>query len=174
MMDIRPPDFKYCPFCGRPLGVRVEENKERKYCDQCQWTHYPHVAASVTGIVVRGRKVLLVKRARDPFRGTWMCPSGFVDFGEHPEETLARELREETGLEVVRCELIGVFQSEDDPRELGHFVLFYRAETSGDFISTDPHENESVRWFDLHDLPPVAWKLQRRFLTEFQQHAGLA
>ena len=60
-------------------------------------------------MVSRGRQVLLVKRKREPFLGTWMMPSGFIEYGEHPEETVRREVREETGLTAQSLNLIGVF-----------------------------------------------------------------
>jgi ADP-ribose pyrophosphatase YjhB (NUDIX family) len=96
-----------------------------------------------------------------------MFPSGFVDFGEHPEESLAREILEETGLKMRRADLIGVFQSPDDWREPGHFVFFYRVEVWPGEIQTDPHENEAIKWFSLHgEQPEAGWMLHKRFLSE--------
>jgi 8-oxo-dGTP diphosphatase len=69
-----------------------------------------------------------------------MFPSGFVDFGEHPKEALARELLEETGLTMTSARLLGVFQSPDDFREPGHFVFFYRAGVLPGNLRTDTHE----------------------------------
>lgn len=168
MMTNDPPDFRFCPFCGQALAIKIEEQKQRRYCQSCGWTYYPRVAASVTGVVLRGNKILLVKRLRDPFRGTWMFPSGFVDFGEHPEEALARELMEETGLVLDSAELLGIFQSPDDPRELGHFVFFYLAHVKFGDVRTDPHENEAIDWFDIHDVPEIAWVLHREILSKIR------
>ena len=125
-MIVSPPAYAFCPFCGRKLASKVEEDKPRRHCADCDWTYYPRVAVSVTAIISNTDSVLLVKRVREPFKGTWMFPSGFVDFGEHPEEALAREVLEETGLRIKRASLIGVYQSPDDYREPGHFVFFYR------------------------------------------------
>jgi 8-oxo-dGTP diphosphatase len=122
---------------------------------------------SVSGIIEHRQRVLLVKRKRDPFKGTWMFPSGFVDYGEHPEGALAREIREETGLEMTKATLLGVFQSPDDYREPGHIVFFYRVEVlMSEHLRTDPHENEAIDWFDPTDPPPVEWHIHKHFMRE--------
>jgi ADP-ribose pyrophosphatase YjhB (NUDIX family) len=96
-----------------------------------------------------------------------MFPSGFVEFGEHPETSLAREILEETGLKMRCAELLGVFQSPDDSREPGHFVFFYRVDVEPGQIRTDAHENEAIAWFSLRgEQPEVRWILHRRFLSE--------
>lgn len=42
--------------------------------------------------------ILMVQRAHEPYRGLWSLPGGHVELGEHPSQTVVRELREETGL----------------------------------------------------------------------------
>jgi NADH pyrophosphatase NudC (nudix superfamily) len=164
-MNLVAPDYRFCPFCGGGLTSRIEEEKSRKFCKACNWTYYPRVAASVTAVISRCDSVLLVKRLREPFAGKWMFPSGFVDFGEHPEESLKREILEETGLTMNRADLIGVFQSPDDWREPGHFVFFYRVDVENGEVRTDPHENSEIGWFDVHEaMPEIGWQLHRRFL----------
>jgi ADP-ribose pyrophosphatase YjhB (NUDIX family) len=171
MINLQPLTYRFCPFCGQTIGTRDEENKTRQYCSRCEWTYYPRVAASVTAIVVTGGRVLLVKRRREPHRGTWMFPSGFVDFGEHPQEALARELTEETGLVLMHAELLGVFQSRDDFREPGHFVFFYRAHVKQGEIKTDPHENETIDWFELSNVPEIGWLLHKEFIAKLRSEA---
>jgi ADP-ribose pyrophosphatase YjhB (NUDIX family) len=122
---------------------------------------------------MRAGEVLLVKRLREPFSGTWMFPSGFVDFGEHPEEALARELLEETGLTMVSARLLAVLQSPDDFREPGHFVFFYRAEVEPGEIRTDLHENDAIAWFDLRGVPEIRWKLHQDFIVQLQDGQAL-
>jgi ADP-ribose pyrophosphatase YjhB (NUDIX family) len=174
MLDVVPPSFRFCPFCGEELAPKIDDNKSRQYCQTCDWTYYPHVAASVTAIISNADSVLLVKRRREPFKGTWMFPSGFVEFGEHPEEALAREILEETGLKTKRADLLGVFQSPDDYRAPGHFVFFYRVDADIGEIHTDPHENEAIRWFEtVGQMPEVGWQLHKRFLLSMWSEAGL-
>src|SRR5712692_10372883 len=105
----KPPPYRFCPFCGCRLSVKTEEGKRRSYCGPCSWTYYPRAAMSVSAIIAKRDRVLLVKRRRDPFKGTWMFPAGFVDYGEHPVESVKREVKEETGLEVTGVTLLGVF-----------------------------------------------------------------
>ena len=66
-------------------------------------------------------EVLLIKRAREPFKGLWAFPGGFVDKDESLEDAAARELLEETGVSGIHLEQIGAFGDPGrDPR--GHTV----------------------------------------------------
>ncbi|MDQ4003509.1 MAG: NUDIX hydrolase [Actinomycetota bacterium] len=66
-------------------------------------------------------RILLIRRASDPYEGQWALPGGFVEVGETLEEAAAREAEEETGFEIDIVRLIGVYSDPDrDPR--GHNV----------------------------------------------------
>jgi ADP-ribose pyrophosphatase YjhB (NUDIX family) len=169
MLEIEPPKYKFCPFCGEKLQVRIEEEKERKFCPPCEWTYYPRVASAAGAVIMRKGKVLMVKRNREPFKGTWMFPAGFTDFGEHPLETVSREVLEETGLKVEKAELIDVFQAEDDPRNPGHFVFFYKVEASGGEIKTDEEENQEIAWVDLQNPPEIGFESHKQIMKMLQE-----
>ncbi len=60
----------------------------------------PTIVTAVKGIIRYDNQMLIVQRAAaDSGGGTWECPGGKVDFGEHPEASLLREIREETGFD---------------------------------------------------------------------------
>jgi 8-oxo-dGTP diphosphatase len=81
----------------------------------------PKTPALTTDCVVFDNEglVLLVRRARPPFKGYYALPGGFVDIGETVEQACRRELMEETGVKVGRLRLVGVYSDpKRDPR--GH------------------------------------------------------
>jgi 8-oxo-dGTP diphosphatase len=164
MLNIEPPEYLYCPFCGNKLGLKVVDGKKFKYCRECDWTYYPHVGAAACGVAIRKGKVLLVKRARDPYRNTWMFPAGFVNFGEHPEDTILREVNEETGLKAKIIKLLEVEQVDDDPRSMGHFGFFYLVKVRGNIKPKDKIENSDIGWFSLKRLPIIGWHGHKRVL----------
>jgi 8-oxo-dGTP diphosphatase len=63
----------------------------------------------VGGVVIDGGRALLIRRGSEPLRGEWSIPGGTLELGESLERGVARELLEETGLEVRVLELIEVF-----------------------------------------------------------------
>jgi 8-oxo-dGTP diphosphatase len=63
----------------------------------------------VGGVVIEDGRALLIRRGSEPLRGEWSIPGGTLELGETLEEGVARELLEETGLEVKVAELIEVF-----------------------------------------------------------------
>jgi 8-oxo-dGTP diphosphatase len=64
----------------------------------------------VGGVVIDNGRALLIRRASEPLRGEWSIPGGMLELGETLEEGVARELLEETGLQVRVLELIEVFE----------------------------------------------------------------
>lgn len=79
---------------------------------------------AVSAGIFRDGKILLVRRAREPAKGVYTFPGGRVEFGESLHEALAREVREETGLQIEIVGLIG-YREALPPRtgSHGHFVV---------------------------------------------------
>lgn len=170
MINIKPPDYRFCPFCGKSMDTKIEEDRERKVCNLCHWTYYPVPGLTVGAIIVLNNQILLVKRNREPFKGKWMLPAGFVEFGEHPSETLKREIEEEVGLELVDYEINEILQSSDDPRAPGHLIIFYNVRIKGETKNLDKNENEAVSWFDIKNLPEIGFEPHKYIMSKIQKH----
>ena len=94
-------------------------------------TDRSHPAVTVDGLVLVDRKLVVIRRGNEPFRGMPALPGGFVELGETTLEAVVREVREETGLETRVLRLVGVFSDPGrDPR--GHTVTIgYALEAVG-------------------------------------------
>ncbi len=91
--------FKYCPVCGSP-HFEVNNFKSKK-CRDCGFTYYANPCSATAAFIVNDRQELLVvRRAKEPAKGTLDLPGGFCDMGETVEEGMRREIKEETGLDV--------------------------------------------------------------------------
>ncbi len=70
------------------------------------------------GIIINAGQVILVRRANEPFKGRWVLPGGMLEDGESLEETLVREMREETGLVVKPIAVVSAYSDPSrDPRK---------------------------------------------------------
>lgn len=97
--------FQYCPVCGsHEFAVN---NFKSKKCVQCGFTYYANPCSATAAFIVDDhRHLLVVRRSKEPAKGTLDLPGGFCDMGETVEEGMIREIREETGLEVDHIEYL--------------------------------------------------------------------
>ena len=92
--------FVYCPKCGSHQFV--EHNGKSKHCEACGFTYYFNPSAATVAFIVNERdELLVVRRAKEPAKGTLDLPGGFIDMFETAEQGVAREVAEETGLKVT-------------------------------------------------------------------------
>ncbi len=91
--------FRHCTKCG---SQRLKlANRKQLLCLDCGFEYFHNVAAAVAGLITDDKGRLLVTvRDREPARGTWDLPGGFVDPDESAEHALIREIQEELGLQV--------------------------------------------------------------------------
>lgn len=95
--------FGFCPKCGAH-DFRHNNEKSNK-CGNCGFVFYFNISAAVAVFILNNKnEVLVCQRAHDPAKGTLDLPGGFVDMRESAEEAAAREVKEETGLEISRLE----------------------------------------------------------------------
>jgi 8-oxo-dGTP diphosphatase len=98
----------------------------------------------------RGR-LLLVRRGRPPFEGSWALPGGFCEVGETTEECGAREVEEETGVKVRIGRLLGVYSDpKRDPRGHTVSVLYEALPMRG--VARGGDDAAEARWFARREV----------------------
>ncbi|MFI3289388.1 MAG: NUDIX domain-containing protein [Rikenellaceae bacterium] len=91
--------FVFCPKCG---GEFVDNNIKSKRCQRCGFTLYFNPSAAVVAIIKNNRdEILVATRAKEPAKGSYDLPGGFVDSFETGEMSVCREVMEECNLEVA-------------------------------------------------------------------------
>lgn len=94
--------FNYCPNCS--TATTGSDNFPFR-CQHCGFTYYHNTASAVAAIIVCDDEILLTQRAKEPGKGKWDLPGGFVDHNEKLEDALTRELKEELGIDVAENEM---------------------------------------------------------------------
>ncbi len=91
--------FKFCPKCGsNEFNINNDESKK---CASCGFIYYFNAAAAVVAVIENSKnEVLVSRRAHDPAKGTLDLPGGFASLHETIENTVHREILEETRLKV--------------------------------------------------------------------------
>jgi 8-oxo-dGTP diphosphatase len=118
-----------------------------------------------------GTEILLVQRAHEPFKGWWMLPSGYVEYGECATDTAVREAQEEVGLEVELTGLQGLYFGADDPRDVAHLAV-YRARVLGGHLRAGD-DAAAARFFKRPELPTnIAFEAQRQALADWKRPAA--
>jgi ADP-ribose pyrophosphatase YjhB (NUDIX family) len=124
----------------------------------------------VRGAVIRDGNILLVQERRDK---RWCMPGGWADVGEPPSQSIMREIREESGFEVVTRKLIGVYDANRGARPL-EFYHAYKIVFLCDIIggqASPSQETLAVDFFSFDNLPPLSrFRTNDRHLAEVQKH----
>lgn len=133
---------RFCGSCGAPTEAREGGHMRQCLDTRCGAQAYPRTDPAVIMRVTDGDNVLLHRQRAWP-QGQWSILAGFVEPGETLEEAVAREVREETGLEVADIAYHGS-QPWPFPSSI---MLAFSARATGGTLVPDPHELEDARWF---------------------------
>lgn len=105
--------LRYCPVCAAALVARADQAEEggrmRLACPSGHWTFWDNPLPVLAALVEVEGRMLLARNAAWPEKMFGLI-TGFMERGETPEEGVARELREETGLVAGQTQLIGVYE----------------------------------------------------------------
>jgi mutator protein MutT len=152
--------FHFCPRCGS--AHFFINNEKSKRCEDCGFVYYFNPSAACVAVIVNERGELLVcRRAKEPAKGTWDLPGGFSDCFETSEESVIREVKEETGLDVQQTTYL--FSLPNTYVYSGFTVhtmdLFFlcRVNETGKAHAMD--DAEELQWISLSDIQPEAFGL---------------
>jgi NADH pyrophosphatase NudC (nudix superfamily) len=101
--------FNYCPRCATALVRGPQAGRDRLSCPACGWVHWDNPTPVVAAVIEVDGKVLLARNVAWPEK-MFALVAGFLERDESPQQAVAREVREETGLDVTATHLIGVYE----------------------------------------------------------------
>ncbi len=142
-------------FCSQ-CGSRTEKRTDilARQCSTCGFTMFPRISPAVIVLVERGKKVLLARASRFK-EEIYSVLAGFVEPGEALEETVRREIKEETGIEVKNIRYFGS-QPWPFPDSL---MIAFTARHAGGEIKVDGEEIVEAKWFTADQLPNIPGKI---------------
>ena len=164
--------YSFCPSCSNALEPieSLEDGglKTRLRCPACNWTHWNNptpVLAAIIECADQGGKVLLARNAA--WSGhMFALITGFMEAGETPEEGISREVAEETALEVLSLDLIGVY----DFQRMNQVIIAYHAVARGE-VRLSP-ELAEYKLYAPEDL--VCWPAGTGYaLAEWLRRRGI-
>jgi 8-oxo-dGTP diphosphatase len=133
---------------GREKGQGVSR------CGACGWIDWFNPAPTASVLILRGGRVLLVRRAFAPARGAWDVPGGFIERGETAEAAAKREAREELGVDVRIERLVGIFPDIYGAERQPSLNIYYLARLRRRNAIVRPADDASgFQWVPFDRLP---------------------
>jgi NAD+ diphosphatase len=150
---------RHCGACGAPTTAHAADRARE--CRDCRIVYYPRIAPVMMALVHRPGELLLTRKSGYA-PGRYTVVAGFVEAGESMEHCLAREVKEEVGVDIRKPRYFGS-QPWPFPNSL---VLAFSAEWAGGEVLPDPGELEDARWFPVDALPdlPEPVHISRRLI----------
>jgi 8-oxo-dGTP diphosphatase len=117
--------------------------------------HYKNPTPTVDTIIQSDSQILLVKRKNEPFKGYFALPGGFINEGERVEDAAKREVKEETSLDIMLLEILGVYSEPGrDPR--GHVIstVFIGKLSKGSYkiYALGQDDAIAIEWLNLEEV----------------------
>ncbi len=153
---------RFCGRCGEPTQLVAGERARR--CPVDKTPFYPRIAPAIIVLITRGDTMLLAQNARFP-EPMFSTLAGFAEPGESLEECLAREVKEEVGIDVKNIRYFG-----SQPWPFGRSLMVgFTAEYAGGDITVDGEEISEAHWFSPDNLPriPPRLSIARQLIDAF-------
>lgn len=152
---------KWCGYCGHEM--HPSKTEWASLCGHCRQRYYPQIAPCIIVAIRRGKEILLAQHTKHR-NGIYTVLAGFVEVGETLEQTVAREVMEESGLKVKNLRYVS---SQPWPFPQSLMMAFMADYESGD-IHIDPKELLDAAWYHHEALPqlPPPGTVARRLIED--------
>jgi ADP-ribose pyrophosphatase YjhB (NUDIX family)/NTP pyrophosphatase (non-canonical NTP hydrolase) len=163
--------MNFCPNCATPLEPIRRGGRERPACPACGWVGFSPAPTGVAAVIQDAAGRVLLIRRRTAFRpGQWCLPCGYLEGDEELRAGLAREVREETGLEVAVGAVVAVHSNLDREPPYPVGVWLRATPVGGALLAGD--DADAAEFFALDDLPAeLAFATDRRVLDQLRAEA---
>lgn len=162
--------FNYCPRCAGLLEWKRRGNEPRfQRCKRCGYSLFNNPVGATEAVIIRNGRILMIRRAKEPRKGFWDFPGGFIDGFETPGEGIIREVREETGFTFKPTRLVGVYVNTQylwHGRRVPCIVVSFLGRATGRLSRN--HEAASSRWIDLRRIRQTAFSYQKQVLRDLK------
>ena len=159
--------LQYCSNCGRENKYDFIDGNHRYHCTFCNTIHYQNPKPTATIICLKDEKILLARRAFEPAKGEWGLPGGFIELNETLNEAAKRELKEETNLDGEVIEILSTCSHYGTV--FGDILLICIIMYVSDFSKMEADDDaEELHFFDLDNLPNIAFYCHNKFIDEFK------
>jgi 8-oxo-dGTP diphosphatase len=133
---------------------------------------YKNPIPTVDSIIQKDSQILLVKRKKEPFKGFFALPGGFVNEGERVEDAAKRETKEETSLDIELVDILGVYSDPNrDPR--GHilstvFVGKISPNNKAEALAQD--DAAKIEWINLEEVDNTVFAFDhRKIISDYKR-----
>jgi 8-oxo-dGTP diphosphatase len=143
----------FCSECGSQLP-----HSPPVKCPSCGSGHWLNAKPAACALVTQDSKLLLIRRATEPWLGSWDIPGGFCEQNEHPLLAAEREVLEETGLHIRITGFLGIWldsysDKQDERAETTMNVFYHGVPLDGGQGARPSEEASEVSWFGPDELP---------------------
>jgi len=151
------------------METRDVDGTPRRACTQCSFVHWGNYSIGVGALVVKDDKVLLVRRAQEPGKGFWTNPGGYIEQLEPIEETIVREVREESGIEA---QVKGIIALRDQPRSIHNVYIAFEMDYVGGEPIPDGVEVDAAGFYSLDEMKTMNVAPFTQWLVDVALHGS--
>lgn len=156
-------EIRYCSSCGAAMETRDVDGTPRRACTACSFVHWGNYSIGVGALVQRDGRLLLVRRAQEPGKGYWTNPGGYAEQLEQIQETVRREVLEETGIDAA---VTGVAALRDQPRAVHNLYVAFAMTYVGGEPEPDGVEVDAAGFYSLEEMETMNVALFTRWLVD--------